>query len=58
MYLFDTDVLSNIVKRNPSQILLEKLGTSKRTSIYQFYQSRLKSGMSWTNIQKKLAIMS
>jgi len=27
MYLFDTDVLSNIVKRNPSQILLEKLGT-------------------------------
>ena len=27
MYLFDTDVLSDIVKRNPSQILLEKLGT-------------------------------
>jgi len=27
MYLFDTDALSNIVKRNPSQILLEKLGT-------------------------------
>jgi tRNA(fMet)-specific endonuclease VapC len=27
MYLFDTDILSNIVKRNPSQILLEKLGT-------------------------------
>ncbi len=25
MYLFDTDVLSNIVKRNPSQILLRKL---------------------------------
>ena len=25
MYLFDTDVLSNIVKRNPSQILLQKL---------------------------------
>jgi len=30
MYLFDTDVLSNIVKRNPSQILLEKLGTLPR----------------------------
>ena len=26
MYLFDTDVLSNIVKRKPSQILLQKLG--------------------------------
>ncbi|HIJ54572.1 MAG TPA: type II toxin-antitoxin system VapC family toxin [Deltaproteobacteria bacterium] len=26
MYLFDTDVLSNIVKRNPSPVLLEKLG--------------------------------
>ena len=26
MYLFDTDVLSNIVKRNSSQILLQKLG--------------------------------
>ena len=25
MYLFDTDVLSNIVKRNPSEILLKKL---------------------------------
>ena len=27
MYLFDTDVLSNIVKRNPSEILLKKLTT-------------------------------
>ena len=26
MYLFDTDVLSNIVKRNPSRTLLKKLG--------------------------------
>jgi len=25
MYLFDTDVLSNIVKRNPSQTLLQKI---------------------------------
>ena len=25
MYLFDTDILSNIVKRHPSKILLEKL---------------------------------
>ena len=25
MYLFDTDVLSNVVKRNPSKILLQKL---------------------------------
>jgi len=25
MYIFDTDILSNIVKRNPSQTLLEKL---------------------------------
>ena len=25
MYLFDTDTLSNIVRRKPSQILLEKL---------------------------------
>ncbi len=25
MYLFDTDVLSNIVKRNPSQTLLKKI---------------------------------
>jgi tRNA(fMet)-specific endonuclease VapC len=25
MYLFDTDVLSNIVKRNPSDVLLERL---------------------------------
>ena len=25
MYLFDTDILSNIVKRKPSGLLLEKL---------------------------------
>jgi len=31
MYLFDTDVLSNIVKRKPSQILLKKLGNLSKT---------------------------
>lgn len=27
MYLFDTDVLSNLIKKNPSKILIEKLGS-------------------------------
>jgi tRNA(fMet)-specific endonuclease VapC len=34
MYLFDTDVLSNIVKRNPSEILLKKLGKLPRELQY------------------------
>ena len=34
MYLFDTDVLSNIVKRNPSQTLLKKLKKLPKTLQY------------------------
>jgi tRNA(fMet)-specific endonuclease VapC len=34
MYLFDTDVLSNIVKANPSEMLLKKLGKLPKESQY------------------------
>jgi len=32
MYLFDTDVLSNIIKRKPSKVLIDKLKTVPKKS--------------------------